>query len=63
MIIKLPNELVEILAQTARTESVPEMEILRRMFTVLRITQEEKRKGNELGIVNGEKVISRFVGV
>jgi hypothetical protein len=32
----------------AAKESVPKTEVLRRMFTILRITQEEKKKGNEL---------------
>jgi hypothetical protein len=63
MTIELPNDIVEMVAQTAEKESAPKTEVLRRMFTILRITQEEKDKGNELGIVNGEKVIARFVGI
>jgi|HubBroStandDraft_2_1064218.scaffolds.fasta_scaffold2621638_1 hypothetical protein len=63
MTIELPNDIVEMVAQTAEKESVPKTEVIRRMFTILRITQEEKRKGNDLGIVNGDKVIARFVGV
>ena len=63
MTIELPNDIVEMVSQTAEKESVPKTEVLRRMFTILRITQEEKKKGNDLGIVNGEKVIARFVGV
>jgi hypothetical protein len=31
--------------------------------TILRIAQEEKKRGNDLGIVNGDKVIARFVGI
>jgi hypothetical protein len=38
-------------------------EVIRRMFTILRITQAEKREGNDLGIVNGDMVVARFVGV
>jgi hypothetical protein len=63
MTIELPNDIVEMVAQTAEKESVPKTEVIRRMFTILRITQEEKRKGNDLGIVNGDKVVARFVGV
>ena len=63
MAVELPSELVGIMAQTAVTLAVSEMEILRRMFTILKITQEEKAKGNDLGIVNGDKVVARFVGV
>jgi predicted transcriptional regulator len=63
MTIELPNDIVEMVSQTAEKESVPKTEVLRRMFTILKITQEEKKKGNDLGIVNGEKVIARFVGV
>jgi len=63
MTIELPNDIVEMVAQTAEKESVPKTEVIRRMFTILRITQEEKKKGNDLGIVNGDKVVARFVGV
>ncbi len=63
MTIELPNDIVEMVAWTAAKESVPKTEVIRRMFTILRITQEEKKKGNDLGIVNGDKVIARFVGV
>ena len=63
MTIELPNDIVEMVAQTAEKESIPKTEVLRRMFTILRITQEEKKKGNDLGIVNGDKVVARFVGV
>jgi hypothetical protein len=63
MTIELPNDIVEMVSQTAAKESVPKTEVLRRMFTILRITQEEKKKGNDLGIVNGDKVVARFVGV
>jgi hypothetical protein len=63
MTIELPSEIAEMLAQTAANESVHKMEVLRRMFTVLKITQEEKRKGNDLGIVHGDKVVARFVGI
>jgi len=42
---------------------VPKTEVIRRMFTILRISQEEKTKGNDLGIVNGDKVVARFVGI
>jgi hypothetical protein len=63
MTIELPNDIAEMVAGTAEKESVPKMEVLRRPFTVLKITQEEKKKGNELGIVNGDKVVARFVGI
>jgi len=42
---------------------VPKTEVIRRMFTILRISQEEKTKGNDLGIVKGDKVVARFVGI
>jgi hypothetical protein len=63
MTIELPNDIVEMVAKTAEKESVPKTEVIRRMFTILRIAQEEKKKGNDLGIVNGDKVVARFVGV
>ena len=63
MTIELPNEIVETVTQTAGTLCVSKVEVLRRMFTILRITQEEKKKGNGLGIVNGDKVVARFIGV
>jgi len=63
MTIELPEDITEMVAQTAVKESVPKTEVLRRMFTILWITQEEKQKGNDLGTVNGDKVIARFVGV
>jgi hypothetical protein len=63
MTIALPAEIVKIVNDTAQKESVPKTEIIRRMFTVLKVAQEEKDKGNSLGIINGEKVIARIVGV
>jgi len=63
MTIALPAEIVKIVSDTAQKESVPKTEIIRRMFTVLKVAQEEKDKGNSLGIINGEKVIARIVGV
>jgi hypothetical protein len=63
MTIELPNDIVDMVVRTAEKESVPKMEVIRRMFTILKITQEERKKGNDLGIVNGDKVIARFVGV
>jgi hypothetical protein len=63
MTIELPSEIVKMVSDTAAKESIPKTEVIRRMFTILKISQEEKKKGNDLGIVNGEKVIARFVGV
>ena len=63
MIIELPDDIVQMVSKTARKESVPKTEVIRRMFTILRISQEEKTKGNDLGIVNGDKVVARFVGI
>ena len=63
MTIALPAEIVKIVNDTAKKESVPKTEIIRRMFTVLKLVQEEKNKGNSLGIINGEKVIARIIGV
>jgi hypothetical protein len=63
MTIELPDEIVETVAQTAETLCVSKVEVLRRLFTILKITQEEKKKGNDLGIVNDDKVIARFIGV
>jgi hypothetical protein len=63
MTIELPDDIVQMVATTAEKESVPKTEVIRRMFTILRISQEEKTKGNDLGIVNGDKVVARFVGI
>ena len=63
MTIELPDDIVEMVAKTAEKESVPKTEVIRRMFTILRISQEEKTRGNDLGIVNGDKVVARFVGI
>jgi hypothetical protein len=63
MTIEIPNDIVTMLAQVAEKESVTKTEVIRRMFTILKVTQEEQRKGNALGIINGEKVIARFTGV
>jgi ribosome-binding protein aMBF1 (putative translation factor) len=63
MTITLPNNIVKMVAETAKKKSIPTMEVLRRMFTILKITQEEKAKGNALGIVNGDRVVVRFVGI
>lgn len=63
MTIELPDDITELVDQTAKKECVPKTEVIRRMFTILRITQEEKMNGNDLGIVNGDKVIARFLGV
>jgi hypothetical protein len=62
MTIELPDDIVQMIVATSEKESVPRMEVLRRIFTILRISQEEK-KGNELGIVNGDQVIARFTGI
>lgn len=63
MTIELPSEIVKMVSDTAAKESVPKTEVIRRMFTILKISQEEKLKGNDLGIVKGDKVVARFVGV
>jgi hypothetical protein len=63
MTIELTNEIVETVAQTAEMLRVSRMEVLRCMFAILKITQEEKRKGNDLGIVKDDKVVPRFIGV
>ncbi len=63
MTIELPGDIVQMISKTAENQSVPKTEVIRRMFTILRISQEEKTKGNELGIVNGDKVVARFVGI
>jgi hypothetical protein len=54
---------VEIVARTAERESAQKTEVLRRLFTILKIAQEEKKKENDLSIVNSDNVIARFVGV
>jgi hypothetical protein len=51
-----------MVAKVAEQEGVTKVEILRRMFTILKITQEGIAKGNDLGIVNGDKAVARFVG-
>lgn len=63
MTIELPDDIVKIVAKSAENESVPKTEVIRRVFSILRIAQEERAKGNDLGIVNGDKVVARFVGV
>ncbi len=63
MTIELPNEIVKMLAETAEKECVTKTEVIRRMFTILRITQEEKKMGHDLGIVKGNTVVARFVGI
>lgn len=63
MTIELPSDIVEIVARTAERESAQKTEVLRRLFTILKIAQEEKKKENDLSIVNSDNVIARFVGV
>jgi hypothetical protein len=63
MTIELPGDIVQMVSKTAEKLSIPKTEAIRRMFTILRISQEEQTKGNDLGIVNGDTVVSRFVGI
>jgi len=63
MTITLPADTVKVIEESAKKEAVPKTEIIRRTFTLLKIVLEEKQRGNELGIVRGDKVIARVVGV
>lgn len=63
MTIELPDDIVQMVATAAEKQSVLKTEVLRRMFTILRISQEEKKNGNDLGIVSGDKVVARVVGI
>jgi hypothetical protein len=63
LITELTSHIVDMVAQTADKESISKREMIRRIFTILKITQEDKKTGNHLGIVNGDKDIARFVGV
>jgi hypothetical protein len=65
MTIELPDDIVKIVAKSAEKESIPKTEVIRRWFGVLRAVQQERDRdlGNDLGIVNGDKVVARFVNV
>lgn len=60
MIVELPGDIVEIVAKSAETEAISKLEVVRRWFGVLRTVQQKRDRGNELGIVNGEKVVARL---
>jgi len=63
MTIELPDDIVKIVAKSAEKEGISKTEVIRRLFGVLRTVQQERDLGNDFGIVNGEKVVARFVNV
>lgn len=63
MIVELPDDIVQIVEKSADSEAISKIEVIHRWFGVLRTVQQERDRGNELGIVNGEKVVARFVDV
>ena len=56
MSIELPNDIVKMVAQTAAREFVPKTEVIHRMFTILRITQEQKRSSPVLEFIQKDKL-------
>jgi predicted transcriptional regulator len=65
--IDLSNEIDEKLTAIARQSCISKAEVMRRAFALMAVAQEEKEKGNSLGIVrssgDGLQAIARVVGL
>jgi len=64
MAVQIPDDSNEVLERVARENSISKMEVLRRTLALLRISEEEKKNGLKLALVNGEdQVVSRIHGL
>ena len=64
MTIQLPDDIVRTVERIAKEQSIPKTEVIRRTFALLQIAEEEKLKGNQLGLINADhQVVARLVGV
>lgn len=64
MTVELPDDIVATIAKVAKEESVTKSEVIRRTFALLRVAQEEKEKGNNLGVVDADnKLVARLIGL
>lgn len=62
MDIRLPGKIVRTVEQVANEYSISKVEVIRRTFAILQIAQEERVKGNSIGIIHGDEVVARLVG-
>lgn len=65
--IDLSTEIDERLTSIARESGISKAEVMRRAFALMAVAQDEKAKGNSLGIVkdsrDGLQAIARVVGL
>lgn len=64
MTVQIPDSSNAILEQIAKEKSITKVEALRRLLAVLDVVHEQKPKGNQLALVDGDgKLVSRLIGI
>lgn len=63
LLVQFGPDQTELLDRLAGRTGESKASILRRGLTLLAIAANESKKGNAIGVVSGDRVISRLVGV
>lgn len=68
MMVRLPDDVVELLGRASLEKGVNKVDLIRRVFTILKVAEEEQKKGNFLAIAkdgsgNAPRVVAKIVGI
>ena len=68
MSVNLSPEMEALLDSISQKDGIPKAEVVRKAFALLQISETEKRKGRELGIIKEDsqhemRVVGKIVGI
>ena len=68
MTVDLPEDINNLITSIANEQGVPKTEIVRRAFAILKVAQEERANGGELGMVRRDsegklEAVGRIIGI
>jgi Arc/MetJ-type ribon-helix-helix transcriptional regulator len=68
MSVNLSPEMERLIEEKAQKDGITKAEVIRRAFALLQVSENEKKKGNSIGIISENekhemKVVGRIVGL
>lgn len=69
MSVNLSPEMESLIEQTAKRDGITKAEVIRKAFALLQVSENEKKKGNSLGIISEDRanhemrVVGKIIGL
>ncbi|MFJ5356494.1 ribbon-helix-helix domain-containing protein [Pectobacterium sp. CHL-2024] len=68
MSITISGDMDKLLDETAKSQGITKSDVIRRAFALLKVSEQEKSKGNSLGIIKEDsehkmEVVSKIIGL